>query len=317
MTTENTAVTTQSRQQFSLAPQNLQEAIQFADMMSKSNLVPKDFVGNTGNILVAVQWGMELGLQPMQAMQNIAVINGRPALWGDAVIALVKASPTCEYVVEEVTDSVAVCRAKRKGEPEQSRSFGLDDAKKAGLLGKSGPWTQYPKRMMQMRARSWALRDVFPDVLRGMPVAEEVMDIPAERDITPGAQQAAPKKTAAELAQEARDAAAKQAGLTPEAKAALVADLEKFSRTHAKEAFVEHWKSLHQNVRAAIGMAERDRLAGLAGSDVIDAAPADPNAPTLADAMQAVKDGDPDLARDIARDLSPEDQAKVRKAIGE
>lgn len=264
-TTENAnnAVTTQPRQQFSLAPQNIQEAIQFAEMMSKSNLVPKDFVGNAGNILVAVQWGMELGLQPMQAMQNIAVINGRPALWGDAVIALVKASPTCEYVSEEVTDTLAICRVKRKGEPEQMRSFGLDDAKKAGLLGKQGPWTQYPKRMMQMRARSWALRDVFPDVLRGMPVAEEVMDIPAERDITP-------KKTAAELAQEARETAAKQAGLTPDAKDALVADLEKFSRTHTKEGFVEHWKTLSQSVRAAVGIAERDRIASLAGTDVLD-----------------------------------------------
>lgn len=93
---------------FSLAPQSIDEAIRFAEMMSKSNLVPKDFSGNPGNILVAVQWGMELGLQPMQAMQNIAVINGRPSLWGDAVIALVKASPVCEYVVEETTDEQAV-----------------------------------------------------------------------------------------------------------------------------------------------------------------------------------------------------------------
>lgn len=169
----------------SLAPQSLDEALKFAEIMSKSNLVPKDFAGNPGNILVAVQWGMELGLQPLQAMQNIAVINGRPALWGDAVIALVKSSPACEYVVEETTEQSAICRVKRHGEPEQSRTFSMDDAKRAGLLGKQGPWTQYPKRMMQMRARSWALRDVFPDVLRGMPVAEEVMDTPTEKTMGP------------------------------------------------------------------------------------------------------------------------------------
>lgn len=172
--------------QFSLAPRDLAQAIEFAGILSKSNMVPKEFVGNPGNILVAIQWGMELGLQPMQAMQNIAVINGRPSLWGDAVIGIVKASPVCEYIVEEVTDTTATCRAKRRGEPEQCRTFSMDDAKKAGLQGKQGPWSQYPKRMMQMRARSWALRDVFPDVLRGMPVAEEVMDIPvAEREINP------------------------------------------------------------------------------------------------------------------------------------
>jgi hypothetical protein len=183
-----------SKPQFSLAPRDLAQAIEFAGILAKSNMVPKEFVGNPGNILVAVQWGMELGLQPMQAMQNIAVINGRPSLWGDAVIGIVKASPACEYVVEEVTDTVATCRVKRRGEPEQCRTFTMEDAAKAGLKGKQGPWSQYPKRMMQMRARSWALRDVFPDVLRGMPVAEEVMDYaPAEREINPAP--AAPRVT--------------------------------------------------------------------------------------------------------------------------
>ena len=171
------------KQSFSLAPQSIDEAIRFAEIMSKSNLVPKDFSGNVGNILVAVQWGMELGLQPMQAMQNIAVINGRPSLWGDAVIALVKSSPACEYVVEETSDDAAVCRVKRHGEPEQSRTFTKADALKAGLLNKQGPWTQYPKRMLQMRARSWALRDVFPDVLRGMPIAEELQDMVPAKDM--------------------------------------------------------------------------------------------------------------------------------------
>lgn len=179
----STAIT-EVKQSFSLAPQNMEEAFKFAEMLSKSNLVPKDFSGNVGNILVAVQWGAELGLQPMQAMQNIAVINGRPSLWGDSVIALVKASPLCEYVVEDVSENSATCKVKRRGEPEQTRVFSMEDAAKAGLKGKQGPWTQYPKRMLQMRARSWALRDVFPDVLRGMPVAEELMDMP-EKDVTP------------------------------------------------------------------------------------------------------------------------------------
>ncbi len=96
----NTAVAPGGKPSFSLAPQDLAQALQFADIMSKSSIVPKEFIGNPGNILVAVQWGMELGLQPLQAMQNIAVINGRPSLWGDAVIALVRSSPLCEYVRE-------------------------------------------------------------------------------------------------------------------------------------------------------------------------------------------------------------------------
>ena len=167
---------TQQKPGFSLTPKSLDEAIRFAEILSKSDIVPKDFKGNSGNILVAIQWGLELGLQPMQAMQNIAVINGRPSLWGDAVIGLVRGSPLCEYIIEEDDGNTARCRVKRRGEDEQFREFSTADAQAAGLSNKQGPWSQYPKRMRQMRARAFALRDVFPDVLRGMPVAEELMD---------------------------------------------------------------------------------------------------------------------------------------------
>lgn len=166
---------------FDLSPRNFEQALTFSDYLADSDMVPKDFKGKPGNCLIAMQWGAELGLKPLQALQNLAIINGRPSLWGDAVIALVRSSPLCEWVQESDDGQVATCRVKRRGEPEQSRTFSLDDARTAGLLGKAGPWTQYPKRMRQMRARAFALRDVFPDVLRGLPVAEEIMDAPAER----------------------------------------------------------------------------------------------------------------------------------------
>lgn len=167
-----------------LSPRTLEEAMKFADLLAKSTIVPKDFMNNAGNIFVAIQWGAELGLKPMQAMQNIAVINGRPSLWGDAVIALVRSSPLCEYIYETIDNGTAICRVKRRGEDEQVRTFSDADATKAGLLNKAGPWTQYPSRMKQMRARAFALRDVFSDVLKGMPVAEEVMDY-EEKEINP------------------------------------------------------------------------------------------------------------------------------------
>ncbi|PZT35107.1 hypothetical protein A7X93_00430 [Stenotrophomonas maltophilia] len=175
---QQTALSTQPRQQFDLSPQTFDQALQFCDYLADSDFVPKDSKGKPGNCLIAIQWGAELGLKPLQALQNLAIINGRPALWGDAVIALVRSSPLCEYITEADDGSTAVCRVKRRGESEEVRTFSMEDAKVAGLLGKTGPWTQYPKRMRQMRARAFALRDVFPDVLRGMPIAEEVMDIP-------------------------------------------------------------------------------------------------------------------------------------------
>lgn len=169
------------RQQFNLSPQTFEQALTFSNYLADSDLVPKDFKGKPANCLIAMQWGAEIGLQPLQALQNLAVINGRPALWGDAVIAIVRGSPLCEYVQESDDGKMATCKVKRRNEPEQVRTFSMDDAKAAGLMGKAGPWTQYPKRMRQMRARAFALRDVFPDVLRGLPVAEELMDTPTEK----------------------------------------------------------------------------------------------------------------------------------------
>jgi len=181
---ESTALAPPTRQQFDLSPQTFEQALTFSNYLADSDLVPKDFKGKPSNCLVAMQWGAEIGLKPLQALQNIAVINGRPALWGDSVIALVRSSPLCEYVIESDDGHTATCKVKRRGEPEQVRQFSMDDAKAAGLSGKQGPWTQYPKRMRQMRARAFALRDVFPDVLRGLPVAEELMDIPvSERNM--------------------------------------------------------------------------------------------------------------------------------------
>ena len=241
---------------FDLSPRSLDQAMQLANILADSSIVPKDFIGNPGNVLVAIQWGMELGLKPMQAMQNIAVINGRPSLWGDALLALVLASPVCEYIHEWEENGTAFIKCKRRGKPEDVQSFSDDDAKKAGLIGKQGPWAQYPQRMKKMRARAFALRDNFADVLKGIAVAEEVMDIePVERDITPRATPAQIAHNAADSSRPARTAAHEQ----------IIARLEGVARNLGFEPFKEEWSKLSRDDRAAIGLNERNRIAELAG----------------------------------------------------
>ncbi len=189
-----TALTVTNRQGF--APATITEAIQFSEMLASSQMVPKAYQNKPQDIMVCVQWGYEIGLAPMQALQNIAVINGKPSVYGDAAMALVQASPVCEdieeYFENEGTPNpIAVCVAKRKGRKPVVAKFSVEDAKRAGLWGKQGPWTAYPKRMMQMRSRGFALRDAFPDVLKGLITAEEAQDYPDEakpkqaKDITP------------------------------------------------------------------------------------------------------------------------------------
>lgn len=202
MSNEGSHISVRPASQVDLSPQTFDQALTFSNYLAESDLVPKDFKGKPGNCLIAMQWGAELGLKPLQALSNIAVINGRAALWGDAVIALVRSSPLCEYVNESDDGNTATCRVKRRGEQEHVATFSMDDAQSAGLKGKQGPWTQYPKRMRQMRARAFALRDVFPDVLRGMPVAEEVFDTPTNI-IDPATGEINQKQTPARTALEA------------------------------------------------------------------------------------------------------------------
>lgn len=173
-----------------IVPTSVEELWRVSKILASSNMVPRG-LNKVEDIFIAAQMGLELGLYPIQAIQNIAVINGRPALWGDAVIGLVLRSGLLEYIKEEFKGTYpednfkAICSVRRKGFQEiLAKEFSIEDAKKAGLWpGKNdsrnlSPWAKYPKRMLQMRARSWALRDSFADVLKGFYPVEEAIDIP-------------------------------------------------------------------------------------------------------------------------------------------
>lgn len=174
---------------YSLVPKSFDEAMQIANVLAKSQLVPKDYQDKPANVFVAVQWGQELGLAPLQALQGIAVINGRPAIWGDAALALCQARADFQDIEEKIVgtdkERKAICVIKRKGRAPTVVEFSVADAVKANLWGKQGPWTQYPDRMLQMRARGFALRNSFADALKGFKTAEEVQDYQDPVDITP------------------------------------------------------------------------------------------------------------------------------------
>lgn len=168
-----------------LVPQSLEQLERVAGIIAKSDLAPKDYRNKPENVAVAIAMGMELGVSPMQAVQGISVINGRPSVWGDLMMALCRAHPACDGIDETLEYDnagnvvAAVCRASRNGQV-QERRFSVEDAKRAGLWTKDGPWKQYPFRMLQMRARGFCLRDVFADALRGLASAEEAADTPVE-----------------------------------------------------------------------------------------------------------------------------------------
>ncbi len=166
--------------------ETMADYVSFGRFVAETEFAPKSFRGRPADCTMAVIHGMEIGLTPAQALQSIAVVNGKPSVYGDTAMALVRNSPVCEAVDEGIEGTgdnrAAFCTVTRRGEKPQTRVFSVADAKRAKLWGKTGPWQDYPDRMLQMRARGFALRDVFPDILRGLVTREEAADYqtPAE-----------------------------------------------------------------------------------------------------------------------------------------
>lgn len=183
----------------------VQELNALADVLYKGGLCPAG-IDNPNKVAAVIMAGMEVGLAPTQAIGSIMLTNGRLSIYGDGAMALVRASGLLESIEEHVEgegdDRKGVCKVKRKGEPERVYEFSKADANRAGLIERAkgkGPWVTFLDRMLIMRPRGFAFRDIFPDVLRGLVFWEEAQDIgdavTVEAKVTPAAgqsQQATP-----------------------------------------------------------------------------------------------------------------------------
>lgn len=207
-----------------LGPRDFEEAVRQSEYLAGSEMVPKSYRGKPGDCLIAIQWGGEIGLKPLQALQSIAPVNGKPNLYGDAGKAMLLAHGCIieEDDIELVkANGRARCVIKRRGRPPVQRTFSLEDAKTAGLWGKEGPWRTYPYRQMAWRAFWFAARDAAADILRGMGGYEEAIDGTAEWET--GAAASPPPPAAPELPDYTAEAFAKNLPLWTK----LVADGKK------------------------------------------------------------------------------------------
>ncbi|MFI4881769.1 MAG: hypothetical protein ACIAQU_04200 [Phycisphaerales bacterium JB064] len=179
-----------------VAIQNYGDCLRLANAFTKAQMLPSSY-GKIGRDFdpqlamqqasIAIMTGIPLGLNPLQALNGLAIINNRPTIWGDTALALVRRHPECVSVREWLdgearkstwTAHCVIVRKRKDGEPQEiHQTFTWAQATVAKLTGKTGPWQDYPERMMQMRARSWAMRDAFPDALGGLDMTEEARDI--------------------------------------------------------------------------------------------------------------------------------------------
>ena len=189
---ENRHVPVMAKSGFSLVAGNFEEAMKIANMLAGSKLVPQQYQGHPEDVLIACSWGESLGLKPLSALNAIAVVNGRPQLFGDALKALIMKHGT----IEENWDNeqgIWTMTAHRKGFPDVTWSYGYNDAIAAGHVSynpqsntfglgarKSEAWVKYTKRMCQLKCRNFVIRDAFPDVIQGIDIEgsdDDVMPI--------------------------------------------------------------------------------------------------------------------------------------------
>jgi len=168
-----------------LVPRNIDEMWRMATMFAASHLVPSHF-DTAEKVMVAVQTGLEIGLTPSQALQNLYVVNSRVSIPGETAIALVRQSGVLEYLDdrfegEEGTDDFAAVIVSKRNDDrhEKVTQFTVAEAKEAGLWmsktpkGRDTPWVRYPKDMLRWKAYGRHLRLYYPDVLKGLRLREE------------------------------------------------------------------------------------------------------------------------------------------------
>ncbi len=201
-TTTVTAVVARPQMQVN----NPTDLLALADILYHGGMAPPG-IDNPRKVAAVILAGMEVGLAPTQALGSIMVTNGRPSIYGDGAMALVRASGLLESIDEKVQgegdERGATCRVKRRGEAEKIYTFSVADANRAGLIERArgkdgkgrGPWITYQDRMLTMRARGFAFRDVFADVLRGLTLYEEFQDSHADAVTVEAVKPQAPQAT--------------------------------------------------------------------------------------------------------------------------
>ena len=189
-----------------IVPTTIEEAARLADGIFQSGMAPASYEcdrdGKSGRnmtmvdekktkarLLIGILKAMEVGFAPITGISNIYIVNNRPTIYGDGIPALLYGSGKVLSIQEWEDGSYPdadyrwTCKITRADSPDPiERSFSMADAKRAGHIGKSGPWSQYPTRMLQMRARGLAARDGAADILCGLGIYEEVIDIPQRPD---------------------------------------------------------------------------------------------------------------------------------------
>lgn len=154
---------------FSYITAGLQERADYIARLAPSTILPTAYRGNAANAFVAAETGAALGLEPLQALASIAVINGRATLSSDLMAAVIRRAGHTLRIVENSPESVTATLIRADDKTFKFEvTWDKDKAVKAGLWGQRGPWSQYPTQMLRARAITEVARQGASEALMGM-----------------------------------------------------------------------------------------------------------------------------------------------------
>lgn len=167
-----------------IVPTSFAEAKEMAHTFSKASIITQALKGKEADVLVTIATGLELGLSPMASLRGLDVVEGQIYMRADLMVALCMRSRVCEYFRPVVvTDTKVTYETKRAGEKPETMTWSIEDAKRAGLAGKS-VWQKYPRLMLSNRCKSELAKLVYPDVLFGIGETEELEEVHGEAKAT-------------------------------------------------------------------------------------------------------------------------------------
>ena len=143
-----------------------------AQRIANTPFVPTAFRGKPESVFAAVLYGEELGLGPMQSLNSIHVIEGKPSMSPELMRGLVARAGHRIDVKESSGDKVTLWGKRADTGSEATVSWSMKDAQLAGLAGR-GAWKTYPRAMLLARATSELCRMLFADVVAGLSYTPE------------------------------------------------------------------------------------------------------------------------------------------------
>ncbi|MCU1617367.1 MAG: hypothetical protein JWO98_4907 [Frankiales bacterium] len=150
-----------------------------AASLIKTSFVPKEFRGKPEEATAAILLGDELGLSPISALRSVYVIHGTPSIYAKTAVALVQ-SHGHEVWTESQTDREVVMGGKRKGSThEEFAKWDIDRARKAGYTA-NAKYQSSPQEMLWAKAASEICKKIASDVLAGVPLTVEDLELEPE-----------------------------------------------------------------------------------------------------------------------------------------